>query len=142
MEHLIEENQFQCGLHHPANTVPACSECNQSRDKAVDGSRLTWEQHLKNIGNKKGYNRATIEKRRVAILTYFEGLDYPKLTTEESTYLQTTSRELYQDILKRCTLGTRGFLSLKGKEPVQLKLRTLSKISSATGRNHKKMKIE
>lgn len=121
MEHLIEENQWQCGLHHPANTVPACSECNGSRDKAVDGSRLTWEQHLANLGRKRGYTSSTVEARRKAIQSFIDSGGYPIITPEEMCYLQTTAQALYQDILIRCTAGRKGFVKIHGEDAVRIK---------------------
>lgn len=121
MEHLIEENQWQCGLHHPGNTVPACSDCNGSRDKAKDGSRLMWEQHLENLGRKKGYTSSTIEARRKAIQSFIDTSGYPIITPEEMRYLQATAQALYQDILTRCTSGKNGFLKIHGEAAVRVK---------------------
>jgi len=121
MEHLIEENQYQCGLHHPGNTVPACSACNGSRDKAFDGSRLTWQQHLQNLGKAKKWTASTIEKRRKHIQDFVDHGGYPKLTSEEMKYLQTTAQALYQDILKRSTAGAKGFIAIHGEVAVRVK---------------------
>ena len=120
MEHLVEENQWQCGLHHPANTVPACAECNGSRDKAIDGSRLTWEQHLENIGRRKGYTSSTVAARRKAIQSFLDGAGYPTIRPEEMAYLQTTAQALYQDILTRCTVGRKGFVKIHGEDAVRV----------------------
>ena len=121
MEHLIEENQFQCGLHHPGNTVPACSSCNGSRDKAKDGSRLTWEQHLQNLGKAKKWKPATIERRRKLIQEFVDHSAYPEITPEVMAYLQKTAQALYQDVLKRCTAGTKGFVDIHGERAVRIK---------------------
>ncbi len=120
MEHLIEENQWQCGLHLPGNTVPACSDCNGSRDKAVDGSRLTWQEHLVNLGKLKKWSAATVEKRRKLIQEFVDQGGYPTITAEEMAYLQQTAQALYQDILKRCTAGRRGFIAIHGEVAVRI----------------------
>lgn len=132
MEHLIEENQFQCGLHHPGNTVPACSSCNGSRDKSPDGSRLTWQQHLCNLGKAKGWNAATIEKRRRHVQAFVDQGGYPTFTEEETKYLQTTAQALYQDILKRSTAGAKGFVAIHGEAAVRLPVRPRNKSRSST----------
>ncbi len=119
MEHLIEENQWQCGLHHPANTVPACSTCNGSRDQSPDGSRLTWQQHLENLGKAKKWNASTVERRRQRIQEFVDGLRYPSITVEEMTYLRTTAQALYQDILRRSTAGAKGFTEIHGEAAVR-----------------------
>lgn len=121
MEHLIEENQYQCGLHHPGNTVPACSACNGSRDKSPDGSRLTWEQHLDNLGKEKKWTPATIEKRRKRIQAFVAAGGYPAMSSEEMSYLRKTAQELYQDILKRSTAGVGGFIKIHGEAAVRVK---------------------
>lgn len=116
MEHLIEENQWQCGLHHPGNTVPACSACNGSRDTVKGGSRLTWEQHLHNLGKAKGWTPATIEKRRKLIQDFVKKGGYPELKPEEMAYLQTTARALYQDVIERVSSDVSGFVKIhKGR---------------------------
>ena len=125
MEHLIEENRHQCGLHHPANTVPACSECNGKRDKDPDGDRLTWEQHLENIAKSKNYTRATLKLRREKIQEFFDKGGYPNVTEEEMAYLKKTANELYAEIMESCTRGTRGFLAIH-KESVAI-IRPLKK---------------
>lgn len=121
MEHLIEENQWQCGLHHPGNTVPACSACNGSRDKALDGSRLTWEQHLRNLGEKKNWNASSIEKRRKLIQDFVDRGEYPAITEEEMAYLKRTAQALYQDVLKRSSKDVRGFVEIHGARAVRIK---------------------
>jgi hypothetical protein len=119
MEHLIEENQWRCGLHHPGNTVPACSACNGSRDKAKDGSRLSWQQHLRNLGKAKGWNASAIEKRRKLIQDFVDQGGYPEITPEEMDYLKKTAQALYQDILKRCTAGRRRFVEIHRADAVR-----------------------
>lgn len=121
MEHLIEENQWQCGLHHPGNTVPACSVCNGSRDQAPDGSRLTWQQHLENLAKAKKWKASTVDKRRQRIQEFVDSGGYPVLTADEMKYLQTTAQALYQDILKRSTSGAKGFVKIHGEVAVRIK---------------------
>ena len=118
-EHLIEENRHQCGLHHPGNTVPACSECNGKRDKTPEGERLTWEQHLENIAKEKRYTPATLKERREKIKAFFDTGGYPKISPEEMAYISKTANDLYVEILAACTKGTRGFLAIH-KESVAL----------------------
>lgn len=120
MEHLIEENQWQCGLHHPGNTVPACSTCNGSRDASPDGSRLTWQEHLKNLGKARKWKSSTVEKRRQRIQDFVDGGGYPVLKENEMTYLRTTAQALYQDILRRSTAGAKGFIEIHGEAAVRI----------------------
>jgi hypothetical protein len=107
-------------LHHPGNTVPACSACNGSRDQAADGSRLTWEQHLAALGQLKGWTSATIERRRKRIQNFVDNGGYPTLTPEEMAYLRRTAQALYQDILERSTAGARGFVAIHGEAAVRI----------------------
>ncbi len=128
MEHLVEENQWQCGLHHPGNTVPACSACNGSRDKAKDGSRLTWEQHLVNLGKAKKWNAASVERRRKLIQDFVDKGGYPTITDEEMAYLQKTAQALYQDVIKRTSVDVRGFVEIHGERAVRISLKPKSAV--------------
>lgn len=120
-EHLIEENQWKCGLHHPGNTVPACSACNVSRDKAKDGSLISWQEHLQNLGKAKKWTAPAIEKRRKLIQDFVDKGGYPKITPQEMAYLQRTAQALYQDVLKRSSADVRGFVEIHGARAVRIK---------------------
>ncbi len=120
-EHLIETNQWQCGLHHPANVIPACSQCNVSRDRSKDGSRVGWEEHLQNLGRKHGWTPATVEKRRQHIQGFIDQGSYPAITGEEMAYLRKTAQKLYQDVLALCVSGRRGYVAIHGEAAVRIK---------------------
>lgn len=120
-EHLIETNQWQCGLHLPGNVVPACSECNISRDLSEDGSHVGWEEHLQNLGKKHGWKAATVKKRRRRIQEFVEQGGYPLISEGEMDYLQETAQKLYRDVLARCVNGRAGYVAIHGEEAVRIK---------------------
>lgn len=126
-EHLIETNQWQCGLHHPGNVIPACSQCNVPRDRSKDGSRVSWEEHLQNLGKKHGWTPATVEKRRLHIQKFVDEGGYPAITEDEMAYLRKTAQKLYRDVLALCVAGRRGYVAIHGEDAVRVKLASAAK---------------
>lgn len=99
LEHLVETNQFEVGLHHPGNTVPACKPCNNSRHPIANGQSTSWQDHL--ASRCKGLNEKTKNKRRQRIEEYIaRGPNpYPQLTKKQIAFLKTACKSLYQEAM-------------------------------------------
>lgn len=92
IEHLVMFNRVECGLHHPGNIVPCCTECNK-RTK-VDGIYIGWKDHLSTIcKNKKDYS---FRKKRIEKHMRDEGL--PELSDDKINKLRVIADRLYNSI--------------------------------------------
>lgn len=101
IEHLIENNQFEVGLHHPGNTVPACAACNHSRVAKQTGVGISWQDHLANRCTSLGHKESIQKKRREKIEEYMTSgpCPYPRLSEEEVAFLKKSASELYQEAM-------------------------------------------
>ena len=101
IEHIIECNQFQAGLHHPGNTIPACQSCNNSRHPKKAGEAVGWVEHLAGRCEALGHKAAVQKKRQEKIDTYMTSgpCPYPVLSVEEVAFLKKSAAELYQEAM-------------------------------------------
>ena len=97
IEHLIMFNKSHCGLHHPGNIVPCCSQCNK-RGKDDDGNYLHWRDHLSEVASKNNLDIRELKKREKKILDHIDKEGYPKLTDDEINTLKTIAAHLYSSI--------------------------------------------
>ena len=102
IEHLIGINRAEYGLHHPGNTVPACSKCNNRQKKVVKVSPgkskkvyVSWKEQLKAIckGNKTNFN-----KRKKKIEKSIKKYNYPKLSRNEENSIRVMAEALYERV--------------------------------------------
>ena len=104
IEHLIMFNRTQCGLHHPGNIVPACRNCNSSRNRAS-----TWEEHLELICSNNG--ESNLYKQRLnKINKHISDYEYPNLTKEQYSSVKVIVESLYNNIK---TEGTKSLVMYK-----------------------------
>lgn len=82
-EHLVERNRFQCGLHHPANTVPACRECNQARNPIRKEERVTWRAHLARMAKIHGVSASSLKAQRDKIAVFMKEAGYPEFSRQD-----------------------------------------------------------
>ena len=92
IEHLEMFNKSQCGLHHPGNIMPACKNCNSSRDR-----NSTWSEHLDTICSNNGENYL-IKQRLRKIDKHIEDSEYPKLTQEQFSAVKVIAESLYKNV--------------------------------------------
>lgn len=104
VEHLFENNQFSVGLHHPGNTVPACTACNHSRHAKKGGERTEWQEHLAARCIELGHGPKVAKKRQERIEKYLLNgpHPYPRLSEGEKTFLRESCASLYQEAMMLC----------------------------------------
>lgn len=90
IEHLVMFNRIECGLHHPGNIVPCCSQCNR-RKKNDKGEYISWDQQLSLIAKK----HSDYTMRRKKILKHIDAKNYPKLTKIQKNALKSICEHLY-----------------------------------------------
>lgn len=92
IEHLIMFNREECGLHHPGNIVPICSNCNKSR-KRKNNKYINWDEHLKQRCIDEEYS-----VRKNKIQNHINKYEYPKLTDNEIKAIKVIANSLYDNI--------------------------------------------
>jgi hypothetical protein len=92
MEHLIPFNRTNCGLHHPGNLVPSCTNCN--RRKVKNGEQETWTEHLES----KAKDLKDFGIKKTKIEEHISDENYPKLDDREINALKAISNSLYESI--------------------------------------------
>lgn len=96
IEHLLMFNRTEYGLHHPGNIVPCCKECNK-RERKVDKSYTTWQEHLKVVceRNKESNLYST---RKIKIENSIKDEKYPELDEKEQHAIRVIANSLYENI--------------------------------------------
>ncbi len=114
IEHLIECNQFQVGLHHPGNTIPACQVCNNSRHPKKAGEAVGWVEHLLGRCEDLGHKAAVRKKRQEKIAAYMKSgpFPYPVLAVAEIEFLKKNAAELYQEAMVLSVPRVRAFWNI------------------------------
>lgn len=92
VEHLIECNRFCGGLHHPGNTVPACSSCNNSRHAKNAKDRTSWQEHLKS----KWTDKTTLSNQEAKLSSHLD-TQYPKISSTASRELIAICQKIYKE---------------------------------------------
>lgn len=96
MEHLVMFNRKDCGLHHPGNIVPCCTDCNK-REKDEDQRYVGWEVQLELVCKKNN----DIEKffpRKKKIQEHIKSECYPSLNEAERHAIYVIANSLYENI--------------------------------------------
>ena len=93
IEHLVMFNRDQCGLHHPGNVVPCCSDCN-SRGQHSREEYFHWTEQLE----VKCATIVDLRLRKQKILSHIEDENYPSLTEDEINALKAVAQNLYERV--------------------------------------------
>lgn len=96
IEHVLMFNRTEYGLHHPGNIIPCCKECNK-RERLLDKSYCSWEQHLLKICENRG-EPDEFEARKQKILENFKKHKYPDLNINEKHAIRVIASSLYENI--------------------------------------------
>jgi hypothetical protein len=97
MEHLVMFNKDGCGLHHPGNIVPICSNCN--RRSKHENNYADWEKHLSVVCERDNQIEKFHERwtKIRAHITNGE-FKYPTLSLEESKAIGIIANNLYTSV--------------------------------------------
>ena len=110
IEHLIQFNRSEGGLHHPGNVVPCCRSC-QRRRRSDDGA-VGWETHLQDIVERDGDDISEYRRRRDRILEHVARYDYPKLSEDEVAAIRTIAQAIYDGVAREVARGEELFWAI------------------------------
>lgn len=94
MEHLVQCNRAQGGLHHPGNVVPLCRPCNSRRRSTPTDS---WRAQLAVVCTERS-EADIFDERQARIEAHIADEGYPDLKPEELSAIVVFASQLYENV--------------------------------------------